>query len=168
MNGRFKSSIAWLIAAAVLLSIGFALGADEKTAGANPDRGKFTTKELPLPGAAGLVTLDYFAYDPAHQRLWVPAGNLGAVDVIDARTDQITPISGFHTAPYEIQGRRGMLGPSSVSVGDSVIYVGNRADSSICVLDAATQKLGECISTAAQVQFSPPGNILNPRRSTAP
>lgn len=113
---------------------------------------KFTTKELPLPGATGLVTLDYFAYEPTHQRIWVPAGNLGAVEVIDARSDQITPIPGFRTAEREIRGRRVVLGPSSASIGDGVVYVGSRADSTICALDTATMKLGDCISSAAPAE----------------
>lgn len=113
---------------------------------------KFTTKELPLPGATGLVTLDYFAFEPAHQRVWVPAGNLGAVDVIDARTDKITPIPGFRTAEREVRGQRRVLGPSSATLGDGVVYVGSRADSSICALDTATLKLGDCISSASPAE----------------
>jgi hypothetical protein len=34
---------------------------------------KFTVKPLSLPGANGLVMLDYFAYDHPSRRLWVPA-----------------------------------------------------------------------------------------------
>jgi len=50
---------------------------------------KFTVKPLALPGANGLVMLDYFQYDNATQRLWVPAANTGRVDVIETTTDQI-------------------------------------------------------------------------------
>jgi hypothetical protein len=48
---------------------------------------QFTVKPLPLPGATGLVMLDYFAYEPTSRRLWVPAANTGSVDVIDATND---------------------------------------------------------------------------------
>ena len=37
-----------------------------------------------------------------------------------------------------------VIGPTSVSIGDRVVYVGNRADSSICAIDAETMKLGDC------------------------
>ena len=30
---------------------------------------------LSLPGAKGLIALDYFAFDSANNRLWAPAGN---------------------------------------------------------------------------------------------
>ena len=110
---------------------------------------QFSTKEVPLPGASGLVTLDYFAWDRSTGRLWVPAGNLASVDVIDGKTDEITRITGFKTAEFELRGRKGLLGPTSVTVGKGVVYVGNRADSNICVIDARTQKLGECMQIAS-------------------
>src|SRR5262249_50626334 len=58
---------------------------------------QFAVQPLPLPGAQGVVTLDYFAYDRSRARLWVPAGNTASVDVIDGNTDAITRIQGFHT-----------------------------------------------------------------------
>lgn len=113
---------------------------------------KFAIKVLPLPGANGVVTLDYFAYDRSRARLWVPAGNTGSVAVIDGATDQIKRIQGFRTAEFEFRGKRVVLGPTSVSIGDGVVYVGNRADSSICVVDAATLKPGDCIRIASPVE----------------
>jgi len=53
-------------------------------------RGRFVTTELDLPGANGVVTLDYFAWDGSTRKLWVPAGNLASVGVIDGKTDEIT------------------------------------------------------------------------------
>jgi len=44
---------------------------------------EFKVTPLPLPGAHGLVMLDYFAYDRNSRLLWVPAANTGSVDVID-------------------------------------------------------------------------------------
>jgi hypothetical protein len=35
----------------------------------------YALQPLSLPGAHGVVTLDYFAYDRLRARLWVPAGN---------------------------------------------------------------------------------------------
>jgi DNA-binding beta-propeller fold protein YncE len=109
---------------------------------------RFVIKELTLPGASGLVTLDYFAWDRSTERLWVPAGNLASVAVIDG-SDQITKITGFKTAEVELRGRKVVLGPSSVTVGKGAVYVGSRADYSICVIDARTQKLGDCIQIAS-------------------
>jgi DNA-binding beta-propeller fold protein YncE len=103
---------------------------------------------IPLPGANGLVMLDYFAFDPASARLWVPAGNLGRVDVIDTNTDQVSQVTGFPTGQVQFKGKMRTMGPSSVTVGDGVVYVGSRADSRICVIDARTLKLGDCVGFA--------------------
>jgi DNA-binding beta-propeller fold protein YncE len=104
----------------------------------------FMVKKLELPDANGLVVLDYFAYDDRHARVWVPAGNLGVVAVIDGVTDKITTIGGFHTGEVELFGKKRVMGPSSVSIGDGVVYIGNRGDSTICVINAATLTLVGC------------------------
>jgi len=104
----------------------------------------FRVKKLELPRADGLVVLDYVAYDDRHARLWVPAGNLGVVAVIDGVTDKITTVGGFRTGEVELLGKKRVMGPSSVSIGDGVAYIGNRGDSNICVVNAATLTLLGC------------------------
>lgn len=120
---------------------------------------QFETKPLPLPGASGPVTLDYFAFDRATGRLWVPAGNTGRVDVIDGASDEITELRGFATATFELRGKAAVLGPSSISIGNGVVYVGNRADANICPIDATTLRRGACfrMSSAATLAASPDG-----------
>jgi DNA-binding beta-propeller fold protein YncE len=107
----------------------------------------YRREELPLPGATGLVTLDYLAWDRATGRLWVPAGNTGRIDVIEGGA--VRSIGGLATAAFEYRGKRGVLGPSSVSIGDGVVYVGNRADRTICVVDAVRVALDACIAVAS-------------------
>ncbi|HTA21752.1 MAG TPA: hypothetical protein VK989_20805, partial [Polyangia bacterium] len=51
-----------------------------------------------LPGGPP-VGMDYLAYDAATDRVWVPAGNTGSVDVVDAATGKVTTLRGFPTAP---------------------------------------------------------------------
>jgi DNA-binding beta-propeller fold protein YncE len=119
-------------------------------------------REIALPGAQGLVTLDYFAWDAARRRLWVPAGNTARVVVIDAATNAITSLPGFETREFTLGGRRGRLGPSSVTFGEGVAYVGNRADSSLCTIDAVTLRRGECIrvGTAAEDWSGAPDGVV--------
>jgi len=105
---------------------------------------------IDLPGAtADGVYMDYLAYDRAGHRVWVPAGNTGSVDVIDTRSDTLTRIDGFPTAEMERRGKKRTVGPSSATVGDGVVYVGNRADSKVCAIDAATLKLAGCTQLAS-------------------
>ena len=103
---------------------------------------------ISLPGASGVVALDYFAYDRSTGKLWVPASNTGNVDVIDENSDAVSQVSGFKTGEVELRGRKVPLGPTAVSVGDGVVYVGNRGDSSLCVIDAQSLKRGECLQVA--------------------
>src|SRR6059036_3333067 len=103
---------------------------------------------ISLPGASGVVALDYFAYDHSTGKLWVPASNTGNVDVIDENSDAVSQVSGFKTGEVELRGRKVPLGPTAVSVGDGVVYIGNRGDSSLCVIDAQSLKRGECLQVA--------------------
>jgi DNA-binding beta-propeller fold protein YncE len=109
------------------------------------DDSKYTVRMIPLPGAteAG-VTMDYIAFDPATRLVWVPAGNTGRVVVIDASTGTLRDIAGFPTAEMGSGERKRVVGPSSVTIGDGVVYVGNRADSSVCAFDARSFAKGAC------------------------
>jgi DNA-binding beta-propeller fold protein YncE len=103
---------------------------------------------ISLPGASGAVALDYFAYDRSTGKLWVPASNTGNVDVIDENSDAVSQVSGFKTGEVELRGRKVKLGPTAVSIGDGVVYIGNRGDSSLCVIDAQNLKRGESLQVA--------------------
>jgi len=85
--------------------------------------------------------MDYLAFDPATSRVWVPAGNTGQAVVVEAATRQMQSVKGFPTAA---RGNR-TVGPSSATVGDRVVYIGNRADSSICAVDARFLERGACV-----------------------
>jgi len=105
-----------------------------------------TPTNVQLVGVAP-ITMDYLAYDAVGDRVWVPAGPTGRVDVIDARTGRLRSVSGFETAL--ITGRDGKprtIGPSAAAVGDGFVYVGNRAGSQLCVIDARTLERSGCIT----------------------
>ena len=108
----------------------------------------YELRRINLPGASGTITLDYFAYDRATGKIWVPASNTGSVDVINEATDAVSQVTGFKTGEVELRGRKITLGPTAVSVGDGVVYIGNRGDSTLCVIDAHTSERGECLQVA--------------------
>jgi DNA-binding beta-propeller fold protein YncE len=118
------------------------------TMAANTPSATYALKPLPLPGANGVVALDYFAYDGSTGRLWVPASNTGSVDVIDETTDAVSQVAGFHTGEVELRGRKVILGPTAVSIGNGVVYIGNRGDSTLCIIDARNLQRGECLEVA--------------------
>lgn len=114
----------------------------------------FTVYTIALPGAPwDGVFMDYLAYDRARHRVWVPAGNTGSVDVVDTATNQVARVRGFPTAEVERHGTTRTVGPSSATVGDGVVYVGNRGDSSVCAVDAESLRVGACVT----LESSPDG-----------
>jgi DNA-binding beta-propeller fold protein YncE len=111
-----------------------------------PPANRPAPRQIALPGAPATgVVMDFIAYDPAQRRLWVPAGDTGSVDVIDVATDKVSRVQGFATKETERNGRKRTMGPSSVVVGDGVVYVGNRGDDTICAIDAVSLEKGACI-----------------------
>jgi len=131
----------------VLLFVIVGLGAIAIALRTSEDQGmNFTVRTLALPDhGKGNITMDYIAYDPATGFLWVPAINIGVVYVVDTSNDSIREIPDFATKEVEFGGRKRTQGPSGVSVGDSVVYIGDRADSSICAIDAKTLARKTCV-----------------------
>jgi len=94
---------------------------------------------ISLPGGPP-VGMDFMAYDRDTNRVWVPAGNTGNVDVIDVASGKVTTIGGFPTAAPRRPGRPRM-GPSSATVGEGVVWIGNRGNNQLSGYDAKTLAL---------------------------
>ncbi len=100
-----------------------------------------------LPGApADGVMLDYLAIDRGRHRVWVPAGGTGNAVVIDTKTQGIDRVDQFPTKEVERRGQKRLVGPSSATIGDGFVYVGNRADSTVCAVNASTLARGGCVT----------------------
>jgi len=105
----------------------------------------YTVHMQALPGAsANGISMDYIIFDPATHAVWVPAGNTGAVDVVDPATGKVRQITGFPTAEMGSGDRKRVVGPSSVTAGDGTIYIGNRGDSTVCAVNPKTLVRGTC------------------------
>jgi DNA-binding beta-propeller fold protein YncE len=106
----------------------------------------FATSTIALPGGGpDGVAMDYLLYNPRTNTIWVPAGNTGLVDVIDAATGKLSRIEGFPTQEIERQGKKRLIGPSAAALGDrGTVYIGNRGDSSICAIDETSLTKGAC------------------------
>jgi len=106
---------------------------------------EWVAKFVPLPGATGPVSLDYIAYDRYGERVWVPVGDTGSADAFDITSGTFTRVEGFKVTEREHRGKMRKMGPSAASVGDGVVYIGNRGTSEVCPIDAKTLKLGKCL-----------------------
>src|SRR2546430_5017729 len=122
----------------------------------------YELKPISLPGPTGTVTLDYFAYDPATGKLWVPASNRGSVAVIDEKTDAVSQITGFKTGEIERRGQKRIVGPTSATIGDGVAYIGNRGDATLCWIDKSSLNRGECVPASSDHSVTPDGVLYVP------
>jgi DNA-binding beta-propeller fold protein YncE len=112
---------------------------------ASDQSANYTVRTLALPDhGRGNVTMDYIAYDPKTGYVWVPAINIGSVYVVDTSNGHVREISGFATNEVEFGGRKRVQGPSGVSIGEGLVYIGDRADSSICAIDEKTLARKTC------------------------
>jgi hypothetical protein len=64
--------------------------------------------------------------------------------VIDTKSQALKTVAKFPTKEVERNGQKRIVGPSSATVGDGVVYVGNRADSSVRAFDAQTRRRPNC------------------------
>ena len=73
-----------LVVVVAIGAIAFGLqAADEKNA-------NYTVRTLALPDhGKGTITMDYIAYDPKTGYVWVPAINIGSVDVVDTSNGSV-------------------------------------------------------------------------------
>ncbi len=118
--------------------------------------GDYEVKKLTLPNATGPVALDDFGYDHGNNRLWVPASNLATVDMIEAKTDAVSQVTGFVTSETERRGRTFTVGPTAITFADDgVAYVGNRGDATICAVNTASLERGECVPLSSDHSLKP-------------
>jgi DNA-binding beta-propeller fold protein YncE len=119
----------------------------------------YELKPISLPGATGAVALDYFAYDHATGKLWVPASNTGSVDVFDEKTDAVSQITGFPTGEIERRGKKITVGPTAAGIGNGVVYIGNRGNATLCTIDAKTFTRGEYVPASPDRGVTPDGVV---------
>lgn len=135
---RFKRLILVVVLAPVVAVFAMAMPAQAQTS-------NYTVRTLPLPdNGTGDVSMDYIAFDPTTDSLWVPGGNTGAVDVVDVATGKVRQISNLTTSQVQARGRTRVLGPTGVSVGDGVVYIGNRGASEVCAFDTRSLAKRAC------------------------
>jgi hypothetical protein len=128
----FKRWIAFVVAVIACGTVATSTSAQRATM-------NYAVHALPLPdNGTGDVSMDYIAFDPATNSLWVPGGNTGAVDIVDVATGKVRQILNLPTAEVPARGGTRILGPSGVSIGDGVVYIGNRGGSEVCAFNSRT------------------------------
>ena len=125
-----------MIFGAVVIGVGIVAN---RTSAQDVTATKYTVRTFPLPdNGTGDVSMDYIAFDPATNSLWVPGGNTGAVDVVDVSAGKVRQITNLPTSEVQARGGTRVLGPSGVSIGEGVVFIGNRGGSDVCAFNART------------------------------
>ncbi len=136
-----------VLTSGLLLAASLVNAEEAKPAASPVAAAAYSVESVALPGVGPEgVMLDYLAVDRARGRVWVPAGGTGTTAVIDAKSGKLQRVEKFPTAEVERRGTKRTVGPSSASVGDGVVYVGNRGDSSVCAVDAASLEKAGCVT----------------------
>lgn len=133
-----------MVGANVILILSALLAADGAGAGLGVTR-------VALPGGGRPLALDYLAVDRAAARVFIPAGNAGSVDVLDLGSRHVTAIAGFATGPTNLPARDRWLGPSAVSLGDGLAFVGDRATAELCTVDARRLVKLACLASPSPI-----------------
>src|SRR5579864_2787249 len=133
----FKRSMVFVMSTSAILLLAMAMSAKAQDGRATSN---YTVRTLPMPdNGTGDVSMDYIAFDPATNSLWVPGGNTGAVDVVNVATGNVRQIPNLPTSQVPARGGgTRVLGPSGVSIGDGVVYIGNRGGSEVCAFNSGT------------------------------
>ena len=132
----FKRAIVVVSSASMVVIIAMAMSAEAQD---SRPASNYSVRTLSLPdNGTGDVSMDYIAFDPATGSLWVPGGNTGAVDVVDVTTGSVRQITNLPTSEVQARGGTRVLGPSGVSIGNGVVYIGNRGGSEVCAFNART------------------------------
>lgn len=96
-------------------------------------------KPLALPDGGGGIGFDDLRYDRRLDRVLVPAGRTGNVDLVDPATLAVTPIAGFSkVATYDTGHGQSV---TSVDSGDGWLFATDRTAKKLTVIDPTTKKI---------------------------
>lgn len=86
-----------------------------------------------LPGGEAGIGFDDLRYSSGMNRLLVPAGRTGRLDLVDLATRSVTAISGFSTLPKFNGGHDD--GVTSVAEGDGLLFATDRTSEELDIVD---------------------------------
>ena len=92
-----------------------------------------------LPGGSGGIGFDDLQFSRSLDRVLVPGGRTGKLNLVDPRTASVTSISGFSSSSA-YKGGHGE-GITSVSEGEGRLYVTDRTALALSVVNATTRKI---------------------------
>jgi len=92
-----------------------------------------------LPGGEGGIGFDDLGYSTALNRVVVPAGRSGRLDLIDPKTNAVESIEGFTSADRFSGGHH--QGTTSAEAGHGLLFASDRGKLEVLVIDPAKKKI---------------------------
>jgi DNA-binding beta-propeller fold protein YncE len=109
-----------------------------------------------LPGGDGGIGFDDLRFSSTLSTLLVPAGRTGDLDLVDPSSEEVTPISGFATAPTYTDDS---VSVTSADEGNTIIYATDRTSSTLMVIDQkAIVSHVALAATPGYVRYAAPTN----------
>jgi len=106
---------------------------------------------IELPQGAPGIGFDDLQLGPAQDRLLIPAGRSGRLDLVDPTTRAVWAITGF-SAKERYAGGHDDGVTSAVAAGD-VIYATDRTSQRLAVIDAAARRIVRSVALAAHPDY---------------
>lgn len=117
----------------------------------NPTSIKSATAAIALPGGKHGIGFDDLRYFPQLQRVVVPVGQTGDLDLIDPQTYAVTVIpdvAAKHAAPNGDDA-----GSTSVAYGDGYLFAGDHGNLGVAIVDPASKRVLGRVKLAADYDF---------------
>jgi DNA-binding beta-propeller fold protein YncE len=109
------------------------------------------TTAVTLPETPPGIGFDDLGYSPTLQRVLVPSGRSGRVNLIDPKSLAVTSISGFSTKRDYTGGHDD--GPTSVEEARGLLYVTDRTTQALISVDPTTRAIISRVKLAAEPDY---------------
>jgi hypothetical protein len=125
-------------------------GGDAPSPSAAPAGGA-PSAEIALPEGAPGIGFDDLRYAPELDRVLVPAGRSGRVDLVAPGSNAVTAIGGFSSAPTFAGGHD--FGVTSTDAGAGVLFATDRTTRLLAVIDPASRKIVGSVKLGASPDY---------------
>jgi hypothetical protein len=106
---------------------------------------------LPLPDGGGGIGFDDLRYDATLDRVLVPAGRTGNVDLVDPATSAVTAIAGFTKVAHYGAGHGQSV--TSVDVGEGYLFATDRDALELAVVDLKAHVIARRVPLASAPDY---------------
>jgi hypothetical protein len=100
-----------------------------------PPPPKPTAEPVPLPGGEGGIGLDDLSYSPMLDRVLIPAGGTGKLQLVNPMTRKMEEVGGFQSAAPSGEGHGHGAGTTSAEEGNGWIFAIDRSALRLNVID---------------------------------